>query len=289
MSRLFLFILPVVLTLTAVLRAQQSEPVGGRHVTADLLADTSSIQPGQPFTVALRLKMDQHWHTYWLDPGDSGEPISVKWTLPTGFTAGPLQFPVPIQFVQPGDIVGYGYENEVVLLTTITPPGDLPAGTPIDIKANVSWLVCSDVCLPGKAALAMSLPVGLTIAPSPHVKLIDDWRQRVPVTDHARAGVKAIGYGGFGNDAYHVGIEWDSDTVGDVEFFPPPAPRIEFRNVTVTPDGRSSNVRFHAVALGGGPPDFADLKAVVAYTDATGNRRGVVIPLAPLKDFAVEK
>ena len=64
-------------------------------VKAELLAEPLAIAPGQPFTVGIKLTMKEHWHTYWRNPGDSGEPTRVTWKLPQGFAAGELQWPAP--------------------------------------------------------------------------------------------------------------------------------------------------------------------------------------------------
>ncbi len=114
----------VVCTLAAVLcsgRAQAQMHHGVELVHADLLADTTAVAPGKPFTVGLRLKMQPHWHTYWQYSGDAGLPTKITWQLPEGFKAGPIQWPVPEKIVSPGDIINYGYDDEVVLLTEITP------------------------------------------------------------------------------------------------------------------------------------------------------------------------
>lgn len=294
MTRLFLLILTIALTIAFVpamtLRAQQGEPVAGKHVIVDLLSDAASVQPGQSFTVGVRLKMDPHWHTYWLNPGDSGQPPSVKWTLPEGFTAGELQFPVPVKLTQPGDIVGYGYEDEVVLLTTIKSPQELPTGTPVDIKANVSWLVCDDVCIPGKAALSMSLPVGVTIAPSAHVKLIDEWRQRLPVGQSKAKELHSIGWGAYDDESYHVGVLWKS-AVKDVEFFPPPSATLSFTKTTLTTEneGAFSKFRVYASPLANADADFRGLNAIVVYTADDGERRGIVVPLEFLQQYVKSK
>src|SRR5687768_7951944 len=84
-------------------------------VKAKLLADVSAVKPGEAFTVGLRLSIEPGWHVYWTNPGDSGAPTSVKLKLPAGFKAGPVQYPVPIRFNQPGDVLGYGYEDELML------------------------------------------------------------------------------------------------------------------------------------------------------------------------------
>ncbi|MFH0878282.1 MAG: protein-disulfide reductase DsbD domain-containing protein, partial [Lentisphaerota bacterium] len=129
-----------------------AEPVKNSHVEAELVSDVESIRPGEPFTMALRLKMDEHWHTYWINPGDSGLGARLTWTLPEGYEAGPLQWPYPQRISTP-PFMTYGYEGEVFLLTTITPPSSGVTGKEVSFKAEVSWLACKDVCMPGRASL----------------------------------------------------------------------------------------------------------------------------------------
>ena len=78
---------------------------GGRQlVEAKLLADTTTVVPGQSFSAGLLLKMVPGWHTYWQFPGDAGIPTEMKWKLPPGWKAGPMQWPVPLKLREPGDI-----------------------------------------------------------------------------------------------------------------------------------------------------------------------------------------
>ena len=131
--------------LAALVSCLTAAPAPAAHVRAELLADVSALQPRKPFWLGVRLSIDPGWHVYWKNPGDAGLPTRVTFTLPDGFTAGPLQFPTPRRFLQPGNIVVFGYENSVLLLTKITPPANLPADFQGQFQANVSWLVCSDV------------------------------------------------------------------------------------------------------------------------------------------------
>ena len=129
------------------------------HVTAELIPETTAVQAGQPFDVALHLHADAGWHTYWINPGDAGLATTIKWTLPPGFTAGPIQWPTPEKHPM-GPLMTYGYAGDVYLLTTITPPkDDLPQH--FEVKAKASWLVCQEECIPGKAELSLSLDSGL--------------------------------------------------------------------------------------------------------------------------------
>lgn len=134
-----------------------------QHVQVSLLADSLAIMPGRPFEVGIKLKMEDGWHTYYKECGDAGMPTSVVWQLPRGFSASEIIWPKPDKFSDAG-IVTYGYKDAVMLAVRITPPKDLKSGEIVSIKGLVKYLTCKDVCLPGKQAVAIDLPVS-TIDP----------------------------------------------------------------------------------------------------------------------------
>jgi thiol:disulfide interchange protein DsbD len=111
-----------------------------------------------PFTLGIRLKMEPHWHTYWKFPGDSGLPTRMRWALPEGWSAAPFEWPYP-QAIPAAPLMSYGYEGEVTLLVSVTPPKDLSPGSTATVGGRLDWLECKDVCLPGKAPLDVQLPV----------------------------------------------------------------------------------------------------------------------------------
>lgn len=140
-------------------------PPGGELVQAELVAEPVAITAGEPFWVGLRLRIKEHWHVYWRNPGDSGEAPTITWQLPQGFTAGPIAWPTP-QRIPVAHLANFGYERETTLLTRITPPAGLTGGAPVDLKAVVTWLVCEKECIPGEATLSLSLPVASSGAPA---------------------------------------------------------------------------------------------------------------------------
>jgi DsbC/DsbD-like thiol-disulfide interchange protein len=252
---------------------------------AQLLADVASIAPGKPFTVGVRLTMQPGWHTYWTNPGESGQPIAVKWNLPAGYTAGELRFPVPVRFVQPGDLYGYGYEGEVMLLATVTPPAEgASSGGAVELSANVSWLVCKDICIPGKATVSLSLPMATaTQAAAPaNEALFKTWQDRVP-TDPAAALVEgqpaSVTKQGEG---YVVILNWKKP-VRDVQWFAPAYGEGELGEAKVQHAGATSTITFSARSFDAkNPIDFTSLVATVAYVGEDDVRRGVTVPLAAL-------
>ena len=143
----------------------QSAPVRdpSPHSDVVLVSDVASVRPGQTVTVAVRLTLDRGWHTYWTNPGDAGLPLEVKWTLPSGVTAGALQFPTPHLTPQP-PLMSYGYENEVLVLTSVTVPSTATAGSSLHLAGAADWLACADVCLPATGPLSLDIPI--TAAPT---------------------------------------------------------------------------------------------------------------------------
>src|SRR5690554_2598166 len=152
-NRLALLLLPLLLAAPA-----GAQLVEGDHVDTELVAQTTAAFPGQELWVALRMDHQENWHTYWKNPGDAGKPTEIDWHLPEGVTAGPIVWPAPLRFELPADLVDFGYEDEIFLLTALSVPADLPAQT-LDIGADARWLECEEICIPASASLGLSLPV----------------------------------------------------------------------------------------------------------------------------------
>ena len=93
---------------------------GNELVKAQLVANTTAIQPGQPFELAVLFRIAPGWHIYWKNAGDAGAPTTVEFKLPDGFKVDALKFPAPFRFEMPGPIISFGYEDEVMLFATVT-------------------------------------------------------------------------------------------------------------------------------------------------------------------------
>jgi len=143
------------LALAAPLAAQ---PVRTERVEAELHSSRAAVAPGERFTIVLRQNIREHWHTYWRNPGDSGEPTDLTWRAPQGWEVGPIQWPTPeaIPFAM---LVNYGYSNEVLFPIEVTAPANARTGQSVTLTADAYWLVCSDVCVPEDAVLTLTLPV----------------------------------------------------------------------------------------------------------------------------------
>jgi thiol:disulfide interchange protein/DsbC/DsbD-like thiol-disulfide interchange protein len=151
---------------------------GRELVQAKLLADVSAVVPGKPFTAGLLLHMVPNWHTYWKFSGDAGIPTEIQWKLPDGWKAGEIQWPIPLKLNEPGDIQIYGYHDEVLLLQQITPPASLKDSN-VQLAADVSWLVCEKICIPGSANLKLDLPVAAQSGPA-NEEIFSRYRRGLP-------------------------------------------------------------------------------------------------------------
>ncbi|MES2920547.1 MAG: protein-disulfide reductase DsbD domain-containing protein [Verrucomicrobiota bacterium] len=144
---------------------------------ADWISTTKSYEAGKPLQTAVRLVVDEAWHTYWLNPGEGGMKISAVWELPAGWTAGELEHPVPKRFMT-GDLPGFGYEGTVVFPVKFTPPAGFTE--PAKLKGKISCLTCNDdKCVPGNAELELSLVPGKPI-PTDEATLIDAALLKIP-------------------------------------------------------------------------------------------------------------
>jgi hypothetical protein len=249
-------------------------------VTARLVTDATTIAAGRPFLAGVELTMHAGWHVYWKNPGDAGLSTEIAFELPPGFTAGPVRYPVPETFEQPGEIRGYGYSEPVVLFAEITPPTTLEAGTIVSIDAKVDWLACERVCIPGGATLAASLPVGTEAIAGPAG---DTWREALPIDGAgARPFDGDIGTTplGEGRVAVELELSWRDEPPGRVEWIPAPPEAVGIENATVHTEGRITRVRFEAFTRGETiPDDEQTMETVIAYHTADGRRQGVVVPV----------
>jgi thiol:disulfide interchange protein DsbD len=153
---LFRFLLMALALFTAAAGAEAQDGQSA-HIKAKLVTASSGVPAGGDVWAAIDYTPAPGWHTYWINPGDTGLAPKVTWDLPDGFSAGELQFPTPKLLPTQG-LMSYGYEGRTVLLVKLHNGGHFAAGQPLPLKAHVDFLVCADVCVPE------SLDVGATIS-----------------------------------------------------------------------------------------------------------------------------
>jgi thiol:disulfide interchange protein len=147
-----------------------AQPVRATHLTVELVTEASTIAPNHDFLAGLHFVLDKGWHIYWINAGDAGEPPRVDWQLPSGITAGQLQFPAP-QRLPLGPLMDFGYENEVLLPVPMRADESVKPGAKEKLRGRLHFLVCSNVCIPGKADLEQTVAVTAQPgAPDPRVE-----------------------------------------------------------------------------------------------------------------------
>jgi len=133
-----------------------ADTVVSEHLTARLIAENAATQPGDTVTVALHQKMAPGWHTYWRNPGDSGQAPSLAWELPQGVVVGEPHWPAPHR-LPVGPLVNFGYSDETALLYDVTVPAGWPAGQPLALAADAEILVCAEICIPVSGRVALNV------------------------------------------------------------------------------------------------------------------------------------
>lgn len=150
----------------------------GPHAQIRLVPERTAIRAGETIHIGIEQTLDEHWHTYWLNPGDSGVAPEIEWTLPEGFTTGAMEWPTPHK-IPFGPLTNYGYEDHTVLLQTLTAPATLPEG-PLTLKAEVTVLVCADICIPETSEHTLTLNDGSN---ADNTALITEAKANLPRTE----------------------------------------------------------------------------------------------------------
>jgi thiol:disulfide interchange protein len=177
----FLLLFALLLPFLSHAQATASAP----HLSVQLVVPPAQIYPGQSFTAGLYFKLAPGWHIYWINAGDSGEPPAMHWALPAGISAGTMQYPAP-QRLPLGPLMDFGYQNEVLFPIPMHVASDFkPTGSTASLGGKVSWLVCQNVCLPGKATLsvdrqALASPPSAPATIAADQQLIDRFQSTLP-------------------------------------------------------------------------------------------------------------
>jgi thiol:disulfide interchange protein/DsbC/DsbD-like thiol-disulfide interchange protein len=238
------------------------------NVKAHLVSEVSSIAPGQSFWVALDLDIRDGWHTYWRNPGDSGQATKLTWQLPTGFTAGDIVWTTPHRFEIP-PLVNYGYAKQALHLVNFTAPKDLKTGSPAVLSAKASWLVCSDVCVPESADLQMRLPVNTAPGPADpaDASLFTTARAELPSAQLAATTARIQG----DQLVITLGKEWGATLpqIKTLAFFPYDEGGIEYAAPQTL--SRGADGIDLAMKLGYQPPKAGIIRGVLLATEQSGN------------------
>ena len=245
------------------------------QVAGELVAAESGAQPGSRTTVALKLTHDPGWHTYWVSPG-IGEATSIQWTLPDGWAASDIDWPVPIKiYTETGDVSGHGFEDIQYLPLDLIVAPDAPVGETLTLGANVKWLMCEyTVCIPGGTELELSVPI-VDETPAPNV----DVQAALAATPMPEAG------DGFDIRATRDGELMTLTVEGDATFAEPHFFSLDElvwhdaeQNYTLAGGTLEATLPIDSYY----EPEITTLSGLLAFTDGDGSYRGLLInaPLA---------
>ena len=269
MSRLLAFLLGLILASPAL--ALESTAHRTPRATVTLAAEAAAVAPGETLSVGLRLRLAPGWHSYWQNAGDAGAPPEVTLTLPEGATAGPILWPIPDR-VPYGPLVNFGYEGEVLLPMRVSVPASLAPGDSFPIRAEATWLVCADVCIPEEGSFALTLPVAPAGVSSPLLAPLFEATARLlprPAPWTARAGAS----GGHASLALE-GAGLGPATVREAFFFPA-APGL-LANAAAQPLAlREGGLTLGLTLAEGATP--AALEGTLVLRDGGGQRAGFEI------------
>jgi thiol:disulfide interchange protein DsbD len=194
-----------------------AQEVNQEHAHVRLISEQDTVVRGAIFWVGLDLLLDDGWHVYWQNPGDSGISPKVKWRLPSGITAGNIMWPYP-ERMSVGPLTSFGYEHEVLLLVPIGVDGDFGSTKDVNLHARVEWLVCKDMCVPGRAELNFSVPLAADVSGIKFNKFktsFDQTRQNLP-----QLIPSITSYAVLDGDHWRLNIQTPIKAQGNIIFYP---------------------------------------------------------------------
>ena len=176
--------------------AAGTKPQRVGHVVVQAFADREAVRPGETIHLAVSLKMDDHWHVYWRNPGGPGLPTKIQWTAPVGYVVERTRFPVPeAVYDKILKEVSFVHDGTAVFLTPIKVSESAATGEQATFKAAVSWLACKKNCIPGNCELSLTLPVvsRKTETKPANEKLFDEARDALPTPGAKAEHIKLSG------------------------------------------------------------------------------------------------
>ena len=140
-----------------------------------LIAAQDRVGGGVELDVALHVRLDPGWHTYWRADGGVGFPPRIDWSGSANLSRLDITWPAPHRIFTYG-YEAIGYENEVVfpMRATLT-----ETGAPLHLRLDTMIAVCRDICIPFETSLTLELPAG-TASTTPYARLIERYADRVP-------------------------------------------------------------------------------------------------------------
>lgn len=276
---LFTFVAICTVWLAPTVRAAESAPVKSGRAVAQLVTSYDTAAPGQNIFVALSLRLEPHWHTYWRNAGGPGEPAEMYWEVPDTISIGNIIWPLP-EIVRTGPIINYAFEDRLLLPMPLHISKDAVPGEVITIKAQASYLVCYEVCLPEMAELNLLLVItdfgAEPVKDARWSANIERSIKRAPKPENLQASAALI------DGALQVDIgggSLDFSTIKNPYFFPYEQDLIEASGEQIVVRG-NAGIRFKLQPSFGLQDGIKNIPAVLAFEEKTEDgwqRRGIVV------------
>ncbi len=264
------------------LKASEAEEVPS-PVKVSLVTDVNAIVPGKPFKAGVLFEIIPHWHIYWKNSGDTGLPTKVRFKLPEGFAADDLNWPLPQEFTGAGDITDYGYEGSLLLFSNVNVPEGLKTGSMIDLAAEVSWVSCEEICIPGKAEIKQSLPVSEGQERA-NTALFSEWKSTLPLVasdknSPFKVDIRSAGKNGV-SEIIHISLSYEK-SLSDIELYPADGDEFSVGNVTIDDTGGKgrTDIKLEVRALSGRDIQDSNLETLIVFKDTDGKRSGVTLSI----------
>lgn len=272
---IFLSLSFAVLSLPAKAQDDQASPL----VQVRVLAENNTIEPGEEIWIGIEQIIEDHWHTYWRNPGDSGSAPRIKWQMPEGFSISDIEWPTPEKLPY-GPLLNYGYSDKVVLLQKLQAPEELPEG-PIKLTADFEVLVCKEECIPEFSVHELTLNTGISAPSNEAYIAVAKNRLPIPTTWGATYQETKIGE----NIDFLLNIDvgermLSEEELATVEFFPEEWGLIDnIAPVTASMDEQTLSI---VQARSDRNLNQVDtVRGVLAYTSKDGVRDGFIINAKP--------
>ncbi len=263
------------------LPAMAQTPDSPPKVQIRILPEFDSVKPGQTMTLAVEQKIEDHWHVYWKNPGDSGEPTRIRWVLPDGVTAGDIQWPIP-ERIAFGPLLNFGYNKNATYLVDLTIPVDYKESN-ISGTADIALLVCNEICIPETKEIKFDIPVKAQNAAPTDTALFSNARAKMPETVAWQGLVEEV------NNALMLSFKADAEilplfsSAKSIEFYP------EEWGIIQNPAPQTAKIENGQIALTiprdtRALSEIKEIKGIIVYETHEGLRKGyeVQTPIAAL-------
>lgn len=265
-------IVALVLTALALAGAANAESrVETEYTTTEIIPETSGIVPGETSWFAIRQEVRDHWHVFWVNPGDAGIPLNMQWDLPDGFEVGEILHPAP-EFIPVGPLASYAHEGEPVFLVSVTAPLSALPGDTINVVIDAAWQACEQICVPEDARFEFALPVlsnaERSIDASP---VFDGARNALPKSHNGESRITR------NKEQLALQVEpWADDSAGDIFFFP------VVEGLTTPAAAQNASVKDGVLTISMEPGwvdsyDADSVEGVITYRDGAGRKNALSV------------